>query len=96
MNKGSTYDIRQHQSSYYYGSSGDWDDYYPHGSGYGDPYYSNDFNSRKNKKRHEFSPVLLIYTTCYDCKHCKRKKEDCTSEYCDDENSPPDWDIRDW
>jgi hypothetical protein len=80
----------------YSGASANWRSDYGNSSGYGDSYYDSDFYSRKDKRRHEFSPVLLVYTTVYDCKHCGRKKEDCSTDYCEDEGNPPGWDIGGW
>jgi len=45
-----------------------------------------------DKKRHEFLPVLLIFSTVYNCKHCGMNKEDCMSDYCDgSEDDYPDF-----
>jgi hypothetical protein len=78
--------------------SSNWDVLSVYGYGYGSGYYYDDIDTRKDKRKHTFSPVLLINTTVYDCEHCKRKKEDCKSEYCEDEDSQPDtgWDIGGW
>lgn len=70
-----------------------WDD--PYGSSYGgrnDP-WAREYSSTKAKRKHEFSPILLINTTVYDCKHCKAKKEDCLTEFCDE---PEQLNIGDW
>lgn len=59
-------------------------------SGYGDSNY--DFIEPKRK--HKFAPILLIYTTVYNCELCGAKKEDCSSDYCNQKKS--DFDIGDW
>jgi hypothetical protein len=33
-------------------------------------------------KKHEFKPIQGLFTIYYDCKHCGKKKEDCTDECC--------------
>jgi len=81
--------------------SNSWDGYYGDGTGYGGGYNDLDFNTRKTKKRHDFSPVLLIYTTCYNCKHCGMKKEECMWDHCEDEpknykKKDTDFDYGDW
>jgi hypothetical protein len=94
-NKGGTTDAEFWKSLY--GSAySSWDSNYGNSSGYGNSYYDSDWTTRKNKREHKFSPVLLIYTTVYNCEHCGRKKEDCKYTYCDDEDNPPTWDIGDW
>lgn len=65
--------------------SSNWDVYNAYGYGYGSGYYDDDWYTRKDKRQHEFSPVLLVNSTVYDCKHCGKKKEDCRTEYCEDE-----------
>lgn len=60
-------------------------------------YWVPDYDPGPSKRKHEFSPILLINSTVYDCKHCKRKKEDCKTEYCEDENKPLEHDyLGDW
>ena len=71
-----------------------WDDYYGNGSGSGSGYGDVGWGSSKSKRRHEFSPVLLVFTTVYNCKHCGAKKEDCLTDYCPDKKD--DFDIGDW
>lgn len=61
-------------------------------SGYGYGEYGYDSPSYKSKRKHEFTPVLLVWSTVFDCKHCGVKKETATSEYCESETN----DIEDW
>lgn len=70
-----------------------WDSYYGNGIANGNSYYDDDFLTGKTKRRHEFSPVVLIFSTVWNCKHCGAKKEDCRTEYCDELD---DFDIGDW
>ncbi len=70
-----------------------WDDPYG-GGGYGRT-WSNEgyYSTPKAKRKHKFSPVLLVFSTVYNCEHCGAKQEDCKSEYCDsnDELNIGDW-----
>ncbi len=60
-------------------------------------YWIPDYDPPEPKRKHEFSPVLLINSTVYDCKHCKRKKEDCKTDYCEEEGVPPNHqNLGDW
>ena len=95
-NRGRTADVEFWKSLY--GSSNTINcSYYGGSSGYGNSYYDSDIYTRKDKRKHQFTPVFLIMSTVYDCEHCKRKKEDCSYEYCEDEDSPPDtWDTGGW
>lgn len=71
--------------------------YYGGSSGYGNSYYDSDWTTRKTKREHKFSPILLVFTTVYNCEHCKRKKEDCKYTYCEDEDNPPElYDTGGW
>lgn len=73
----------------YSGTCASWDSDYGNRNGYGNGYYDSDWNTRKTKREHKFSPVLLIITTVWNCSECGKKKEDCLTNYCDDE--PPEF-----
>lgn len=72
-----------------------WSGSYGSGGYYGTGYNDYDYGYSKPKRKHSFTPVLLIVTTVYDCEHCGAKKEDCTSDYCDEPethyNDQGDW-----
>lgn len=59
-------------------------------SGYGGSHDKSYYDSKiiipSVRRRHSFSPILLIYTTVFDCKLCGAKKEDCCSDYCEEDN----------
>lgn len=79
--------INPHRTSYastgsYYGGKHD--------------YWIPDWDTGNRKRKHEFKAVLLINSTVYDCTHCKRKKEDCKSDYCEDEGKVDDYDTGGW
>ena len=42
-----------------------------------------DIEIYKPKRKHEFTPVLLIFSTAYHCKHCGAKKEENKGDYCE-------------
>ncbi len=90
-NSGRTTD-EQFWKSMYGGTSCKWDDNYGNSSSYGTSYYDYDFDSRSTKRRHKFSPVLLIFSTVYNCEHCGAKKEDCLTDFCEDKQH----DFGDW
>lgn len=71
-------------------ASAKWDDDYGNYSGYGKPYYE----SPKPKRKHEFTPILLINSTVFNCKLCGAKKEECLTEYC--EENEDIWDTGGW
>lgn len=70
-----------------------WDSDYGNSAGYGKGYLDNYYSPPKAKRKHQFSPVLLVFSTVYNCDHCGAKKEDCKTEYCDGKD---DLDIGDW
>jgi hypothetical protein len=78
--------------SNYYNTSNGWDDSDIYRINVGVDDYWDNRSSGKSKRKHEFSPVLLVFTTVYNCKHCGAKKEDCKTSYCDEF----DLDIGDW
>lgn len=84
MNSGRTTD-EEFWKALYGGSRCNWggDDWDMYSTGR--VYYDGDLYSGTTKRKHEFTPVLLIFNTVYNCKHCDMKKEDCISEYCDTE-----------
>lgn len=94
-NKGETTDA-EFWKNIYGNANCHWDYYDKRRAGNGGNDLDYNSNTRKAKREHEFSPILLVYTTCYDCKHCKRKKEDCKTNYCSDEDNPPEWDLGGW
>lgn len=73
-----------------------WDSYSGNGSDNGRSYYDSDWTPRTNKRTHKFSPVLLIFSTVWNCSECGKKKEDCLTNYCEDEDNPPNWDLGGW
>lgn len=94
-NKGRTTDA-EFWKSLYSGPTSSWDHYYG-GSWYGGEGSGNGYGSSKpSKKEHKFSPILLVFSTVFNCEHCNRKKEDCKYNYCDDEDSPPTFDTGGW
>lgn len=73
-----------------------WDDPWDRSSVNGKSYSSDTIYSTKTKKRHEFSPVLLVITTAYNCKHCGAKKEDTKTDYCDEKEDDLYYDTGGW
>ena len=59
-------------------------------------YYDHDYDYGTTKTRHKFTPVLLVWSTVYNCKLCGAKKEECKTDYCDDNKKKDDFDIGDW
>jgi hypothetical protein len=49
-------------------------------------WYGEDY-TRKSKARvkHDWTPILLVFSTCYSCKHCGAKKEETKEIYCEEE-----------
>jgi len=84
---GQACNINPHMSS-----NSDWD----YDMDYGLPSSWDGEYKASSKRKHEFSPVLLVFTTVYNCIHCKRKKEDCKYTYCEHEDNPPEYDIGGW
>lgn len=74
----------------------DWDGMYGSGAGYGKSYYDRDFSSGSTKRKHEFTPILLINSTVFNCKHCGAKQEDAKTEFCDVKEDNNDYDIGGW
>lgn len=54
----------------YWNNYDDWD-----GESYG----------RGDRRKHDWTPILLSFQTVYNCSHCGCKKEKAKSEYCEDE-----------
>lgn len=73
-----------------------WDDPWDRSSVNGKSYHSDPIYSSKTKRRHEFSPLLLVITTCYNCKHCGAKKEDTKTDYCDEKEDDLYYDTGGW
>jgi hypothetical protein len=74
-----------------------WDDNWNRGSVNGKSYRNDPiYSSKSTKRRHEFSPVLLVISTCYNCKHCGAKKEDTKTDYCDEKEDDLYYDTGGW
>lgn len=56
------------------------------GSNYDKSYYDTEPTKSSTRQRHSFSPILLVYTTVFDCKLCGAKKENCSSDYCEEKD----------
>lgn len=72
-----------------------WNDRSYSSNSYGTWSYGYDLDYNKPKRRHKFSPILLIFSTVYNCEHCGAKKEDCKTDYCD-EYKEPEYDTGGW
>lgn len=75
-----------------------WTNYYPSSSSYRGDSYDDDFATFSNKRKHSFTPILLVISTVYNCDHCGAKKEECTTDYCEEKkiDKNHNYDIGDW
>jgi hypothetical protein len=49
-------------------------------------WYDEDYHREvKTRRKHDWTSTLLIFSTCYTCKHCGAKKELTKDLYCEDE-----------
>jgi len=72
-----------------------WDDPFKIDTGHGASNKYSNWGNSKSKKLHKYIPVLLIFTTAYNCEHCGAKKEDCKTDYCE-EKEDYNLDIGEW
>ncbi len=49
-------------------------------------WYDEDYHREvKARRKHDYLPTLLVFSTCYTCKHCGAKKEQTTGDHCEEE-----------
>lgn len=73
--------------------SNNWDDPFSGEYGYKQVNWHREYDSSPSKRPHKFSPVLLVFSTVYNCEHCGAKKEDCLTDYCETKD---DLNVGDW
>jgi hypothetical protein len=69
-----------------------WKDYHSQSSSGWDKWRDSDWFydyddgfSSSSRRKHEWTAILLLNRTVYDCKHCGTHKDKAKSEFCDGE-----------